>query len=62
MKKQGHLKIEFRPSAVDERKLSSITIFDDIDNGFTGLDIDGEKNPLNLIHYGGNRHTEDEEW
>jgi hypothetical protein len=62
MKKQGHLKIHFHPSAVDERKLSSITIFDDIDNGFTGLDINGEKNPLNLIHYGGIRHTEDEEW
>jgi hypothetical protein len=62
IKKHGHLLIDFYASSVDERKLSSIIVYDDIDNGFMGLDIDGEKNPLNLIHYGGRRHTSDEEW
>ena len=62
MKVGGHLLIDFHASSVDERKLSSIVVYDDIGNGFMGLDIDGEKNPLNLIHYGGVRHTTDEEW
>ena len=62
MKNHGHLMIDFHPSSVDERKLSSIIIYDDINDGFVGLDKDGDKNPLNLIHYGGDRHTSDEEW
>ena len=62
VKNQGHLKIEFYAAADDESKLSSITIYDDIPNGFMGLDINGQKNPLNFIHYGGHRHEDDEEW
>ena len=62
MKKQGSMYLDFHPSPVDERKLTGITIYDNINDGFQGLDIDGEKNPLNLIHYGGSRHTSDEEW
>ena len=56
------LRIDFCAHPVDERKLASIIVYDDIDNGFMGLDIKGEKNPLNFIHYGGSRHTSDEEW
>jgi hypothetical protein len=62
VKNQGHLKIEFYAAADDETKLSSITMFDDIEEGFKGLDINGQKNPLNFIHYGGHRHEDDEEW
>ena len=62
MKNHGRLLIDFKAHPVDERKLASIIVYDDIDNGFMGLDIDGEKNPLNLIHYERGRHTSDEEW
>ena len=46
MKKQGSMYLDFHPSPVDERKLTGITIYDNINDGFQGLDIDGEKKPF----------------
>ena len=60
--RDGRLLIEFRPSIADNKQLDTISVIDNIENGFEGLDIDGERNPLNFIHHGGERHDSDEEW